>query len=190
MYFFRVGDTPTVDPIVITPYTDKSIYISSVSISAEVGRFAMGSREKKVFVYVKSNDIYDYEETLETESQVTSADFSPNNELLVGMMDGNVTKYTRGETSFVDAAVHKAHENSQVYGVKMCPDDVWVILLETEGSFQLKIYFNTIDPADPTHSFAKDLDEFIEPYLDATWLWHRGGFWTHHADGGGIPNWR
>lgn len=168
LYFFRVSDTQAVDPIVITPYTDKSIYISSVSISAEVGRFAMGSREKKVFVYVKSNDIYDYEETLETESQVTSVDFSPNNELLVGMMDGNVTKYTRGETSFGDAAVHKAHENSQIYGVKMCPDDVWVILLETEGSFQLKIYFNTIDAADPTHSFTKDLDEFIEPYLDAT----------------------
>ena len=99
----------------MTPF-DHSIFVSSVSIISTLKTFAVATFNKSVLVYIDSGPGYELNQTIETNSQVTSVDLSEDNKLLVGMMNGDLAEYSSDGASF-SSPTNSSNANSRVYAV-------------------------------------------------------------------------
>jgi WD40 repeat protein len=84
---FKISDTE--GNASISTFND-SIFISSVSIMASLKTFAVGTFNNRVLVYIDSDSGYELNQTILTDSQVTTLDLSKDSKLLVGMMNGDL----------------------------------------------------------------------------------------------------
>ena len=133
---------------------DHSIFVSSVSIISALKTFAAGTFNNTVLVYIDSGSGYELNQTIQTDSQVTSIDLSENNKLLVGMMNGDLAEYSSDGSSFSSSA-NTSNTNSQVYAVEVCPGGTKVTVLEAAGVFSLVIF--PTDNSEPI-SFVDELE--------------------------------
>ena len=100
VFFFQIPDSGEAS---VTTFND-IIFVSSVSIVSALKTFAVGTFNNSVFVYIDSGSGYQLNQTIQTDSQVTSIDLCLDNKLLVGMMNGNLAEYSSDGSSFSSPA--------------------------------------------------------------------------------------
>ena len=139
--------------------------MSSVTIVSSLKTFAAGTFNKTVLVYIDSGSGYELNQTISTESQVTSVHATSDNRLLAGMMNGDLAEFASDGQSFSPVGANTSNSNSRVYGVKLCPEGVRIALMEEAGVFQLSVF-----SSDGTETlFLSELsEELIEPFLAAS----------------------
>ena len=98
--FFQIPDSGEASVATFTDIT----FVSSVSIMSALKTFAVGSFNNSVLVYIDSGSGYQLNQTIQTDSQVTSIDLGIGNKLLVGMMNGNLAEYSSDGSSFSSPA--------------------------------------------------------------------------------------
>jgi hypothetical protein len=130
LFFFEIPDEGSIEA---TPFAD-SIFISCVSIDASLKTFVAGTFNKSILVYIDSGAGYDLNQTIPTNSQVTSLDLTRDNKILVGMMNGDMAEFTSDGLSFSESGTNSTNPGGHVYGVKICPNGK-LALLETGGVF-------------------------------------------------------
>jgi hypothetical protein len=109
-----------------------------------------------VYIYDDAEGKYELNQTVPTNSQVTSVDLSQENNLLVGMMNGDLAVFSSNGQTFSPSSTKISNPNYRVFDVKLCPGGVKIAVLEKSGFFNLTIFPSG---GSPPLSFTDELED-------------------------------
>jgi hypothetical protein len=105
----------------------ESLFLSSLDMVPALGLLVQGSYDKNVYVYQDTS----FTNEFATVSQVLHVDLNSAGDLLLGHMNGQLSRYTfeAGAHGF-ESPLAVPVSGGRVYGVKMCEDQSFLALVE------------------------------------------------------------
>ena len=121
-------------------------FISDGVIVSSLSMMVIGSFFKTLHVYHDegAGQGYQPKENITVTSQVTCVHMSEDGGLLAGLRNGDVVSFSYDGSSFQNAAAETiSHQWANILGVKMCPSNKKLVLMEYAGVFTLAVYSGT-----------------------------------------------